>query len=205
MPAFYNAGFWGGNLAHLNRCWLYLQCTSLADLCDGLGHYLNPYMWAGWSTVTFMSEYSWPKQSKPTKNDWNCWQIAIQSSFQFNFLHCLVQPLQQWLMAPLQAKQQWHWLKSPATKCLYHWDGEWQDHKWHPSSSPRNPQFCITTTRTTTWLPMYDSNQTPNLLYPHTQPPTITHKWWTKHQKIGIHTLRTSQMTLSGYSHTVTL
>jgi len=50
------------------------------------------------------------------EKDWICWQIAIWSSFQFNFLHCLVHLLEQWLTAPLQAKQQWHWLTSLSTK-----------------------------------------------------------------------------------------
>jgi len=67
MPAFYKAGFWGCDLTHLNCCWLYLQCTSLADLCDGSGHYLNPDMWIGQPNVTVTSGYSWPRQTRPSK------------------------------------------------------------------------------------------------------------------------------------------
>jgi len=93
MLAFHAAGFRGNDLARPNWCCIYLQCTSLANLCDRSGNYLNPEMWASHPNTTFTSGYKWPNQTRPTKQDWIYWQIAIHSSFQFNFLHCLVHPL----------------------------------------------------------------------------------------------------------------
>jgi len=81
MPAFYAAGFWGCNLACLNRCQIYLQWTSLADLCDRLGHYLNPDMWAGQLNTTFMSGYSWPRQSKPTQKTGSAGKSQLEVPF----------------------------------------------------------------------------------------------------------------------------
>jgi len=103
MPAFYSVGFCRDDLSHLNQCHIYLQIMPLADLCNGLGFYLNLDMWTGQTNTTFNSGYTWPRQPRPTKQDRICWQIAIQSTFQFSFLHQLVCPLGQWLTSPFQA------------------------------------------------------------------------------------------------------
>jgi len=81
MPAFYEAGFQGCDLACLNCCQIYVQCTSLADLCNGSGQYLNPDMWAGQSNTTFTSGYSWPRQSKPTKKTGFAGKLQFEAPF----------------------------------------------------------------------------------------------------------------------------
>jgi len=72
MLSFHVARFRGNDLSWLNRCRIYLQCTTLANLCNGSSNYLNPDMWAGHPNTTFISGYTWPNQSKPTKQDWIC-------------------------------------------------------------------------------------------------------------------------------------
>jgi len=125
MPAFHAARFWGRSCTTQSMP-TPLTMHLIGDLCNRSSNYLNPEMWAGRPNTTFMSGYTWPNQTRPTKQDWICWQITICSSFHFNFLHCLVSPLEQWLLPPLHDKQRWRWLISPSANCLYQWLGKKQ-------------------------------------------------------------------------------
>jgi len=59
---FIQLGIGGTKLTRINSCQLYLQVTTLAHICNGLGAYILPDMWAGKQNQTFMTGYHWPNQ-----------------------------------------------------------------------------------------------------------------------------------------------
>jgi len=58
IKSFAQAGIKGAELLRINRCQMYLKVTTLADICNGVGVYILPDMWAGkptkhslWATI----------------------------------------------------------------------------------------------------------------------------------------------------------
>jgi len=66
-PWFVQSGISGAKLARINQCRIYLQVTTLADICDGSGEYILPDMWAGQPSHMFTTGYQWPNQGWPPK------------------------------------------------------------------------------------------------------------------------------------------
>jgi len=61
--SFAQSGIGGTELSRINQCRIYLQVTTLADICNGTGAYILPDMWAGWPKQMFTTGYqSWPNQ-----------------------------------------------------------------------------------------------------------------------------------------------
>jgi len=46
VQSFVESRIIGAELSRINRCRIYLQVTTLADICDGMGAYILPDMWA---------------------------------------------------------------------------------------------------------------------------------------------------------------
>jgi len=62
MLNFWNAGYWGEALTQLNKCCLWLQVTTVADITNGQGqHILNTYL-EGIHTIIWPKWWHWPKQ-----------------------------------------------------------------------------------------------------------------------------------------------
>jgi len=74
----------GTELAQINCCQLYLQVTTLSNICDGSGQHILPDMWVGKQNQMFTSGYHWPNQGQPPKKDWTLWQLALWQAFPIN-------------------------------------------------------------------------------------------------------------------------
>jgi len=141
IQSFQHVGLKGAVLVTVNHCRLYLQLTTLADICDGSGLYIPPDMWASQPNTMFTTGFHWPNQGRPPKKDWIQWQLAIWQAFPVTHLLGLDQPLGEWLQLPTQSSHHWHWLTSFSTQKLYHWTRQWQLHDWHQGHSNQNPKY----------------------------------------------------------------
>ena len=63
----------GAELKKVNRCHLFLQVTSLADITSGDGRSILEDAWKGDRVTFWPSYYSWPHQGKPSATDWVAW------------------------------------------------------------------------------------------------------------------------------------
>ena len=81
MTSLKNTGFTTATLKAVNRCRLYLQVCTLADIADGNGRQLHP---AVFSKAPFgrRNNYDWPSQGCPTRQDWVVWESTIRHCFQ---------------------------------------------------------------------------------------------------------------------------
>jgi len=64
------SGINGAELAQVNWCQIYLNATTLADLCNGLGAYILPDMWAGKPNQMFTSHRIPMAKSRMTDETW---------------------------------------------------------------------------------------------------------------------------------------
>jgi len=66
-------------LAWVNQCQIYLQDTTLADLCDGLGKYILPDMWGG-NKSNIHHRISMASTRKTSKKRWDSMATSTLTS-----------------------------------------------------------------------------------------------------------------------------
>jgi hypothetical protein len=74
---FHHSGFTGKSLICLNRCRLFLQVTSLADITTADGSLITHETWHGIYDDTRPHYYTWPNQGDPSTSDWVLWRRAL--------------------------------------------------------------------------------------------------------------------------------
>jgi len=146
---FLQAGIRGKDLAALNRCRLFLQVVTLADISDGSGHYITDAMLSGKANTTFTSGFTWPNQGQPTKKEWAQWHLGLHLAIPVDNLGRLQQPLGRWLLPWSTNPHQWHWLVTEQPLRLFHWDQEWQVHLPLTTRATRQLKFHKRSTRST--------------------------------------------------------
>ena len=62
MEWFTNSGFYGFQLAAINRCRLYLQVIYLSDITTGDGKYISTAVYNSEITKWYTDRYEWPNQ-----------------------------------------------------------------------------------------------------------------------------------------------
>jgi hypothetical protein len=97
MDSFADAGYKATNLLRLNRCRLWSQAISLADLVSGDGYHLL----IGVSTSTQPKEtrrplVAWPNQGPLPTSHWNLWTRALRLTFDIGNNPKLSTPLGPW-------------------------------------------------------------------------------------------------------------
>jgi hypothetical protein len=111
IPAFAGSGFARRDLLQLNRCRLFLQVTTLADIVQG-----NGSAWNGKRDSFRPHFYEWPIQSHPPQSDWEKWKRALTVAFG-------VHPSSRLLSSPLghwtDDISGWRWFWSPSEERLY--------------------------------------------------------------------------------------
>ena len=65
----------------INRCRIYLQVLTLADIVDGYGEEWNPWYWKGTRDLHRLSTLIWPRQMKPAAKAWALWRRALRKTF----------------------------------------------------------------------------------------------------------------------------
>ena len=110
----------GDVLKQLIECRMYLQVTTLADLCTVAGDRLCPMAYSGTRSSHSFRGYQWPRGRPPlSKDHWTLWQSTIQELFcQSGSRDLLLQrPLGRWTIDPTL---HWPWFFSPGTGLIYY-------------------------------------------------------------------------------------
>ena len=94
---------WG----HINRCRLYLQANTVADITSTDGIFIPKYIRTAKNRIRD-NKILFPVQGKPSKTDKQYWEHLISSISDKGFLHL---PLKEWIRDPDQQFQ-------------YVWNGE---------------------------------------------------------------------------------
>ena len=76
--------FTNNELAHINRCRLYLQVTTLSDIVNGNGMLIRQGALKGTLKKLNKPYYSWPRQTRPGITSWRLWRKAIKTCFMRN-------------------------------------------------------------------------------------------------------------------------
>jgi Reverse transcriptase (RNA-dependent DNA polymerase) len=65
-------------LAIVNKCRLFLQVTTLAEICDNSGNRIAEWAWKGDRNQV---QQGWPVQGRPPKQMWTTWQRILRLTF----------------------------------------------------------------------------------------------------------------------------
>jgi hypothetical protein len=114
MDYFVEEGYSAAALGSLNRCRLYLQVITLADISSADGSYIIPEALQGIPLSSRRSRFTWPNQQCPPHSAWELWRSALRSLQPKNKLDS---PLGRWLTTNLH--QQWLWFQHPSSAFLY--------------------------------------------------------------------------------------
>ena len=77
----------------INRCRIYLQVITLADISDSSGGFVTEYAYAGNKSTDRNSKYVWPNQIKPPPRHWTLWRDAIELVWSGSGNHRIQPPL----------------------------------------------------------------------------------------------------------------
>ena len=108
MEHFVNVGYPASQLAQLNRCRLYLQVITLADIVSADGSFILPDAFIGVPLSDRKSALKWPNQQRPPSKDWAVWSSALKCLQPRNKL---LRPLGTWLIS--NPHQNWLWYMDP--------------------------------------------------------------------------------------------
>ena len=110
----------------INRCRIYLQATTIADITCEDGTRINDYAWtakhAHSITNPRKSKHAWPRQPRPGPKAWKAWKSAIQRHLSSRGKgQNLKQPLGPWTVSPTQSRQTWEWyIDHPTNRLIHH-------------------------------------------------------------------------------------
>ena len=129
MEQFAAEDFTATELAHINRCRLYLQVTTLSDIMEGHGHRISRKALRCEFDTEREKHYRWPVQNRPHQGVRRIWKRAIKRAFPRQ-----PQSLDtQYTLGPwLNNYNHWKWYFHPITKYLYKQihDDRWVTYKW---------------------------------------------------------------------------
>ena len=116
IPSFFAAGFRKTELQMLNRCQLFLQVVTLADISTGDGTSITTSSWTGTYDSLRPHFFEWPRQGQPPNRDWNLWRKALTLTFGVHpTRHTVPLPLGPWL----DSDDAWSWFYSHQEHRLY--------------------------------------------------------------------------------------
>jgi len=134
MDYFIQQGYSGASLGLLNRCRLYLQIISLADIASVDGSCIIPEVFCGIPLTDRTSTLRWPHQQRPNQKAWDLWSAALRKLQPCN---CLIHPLGPW--STHVQHQSWHWFRDSNHSVLYRWEPS--DDSWRKYISFPNPRL----------------------------------------------------------------
>jgi len=135
MDFFVEEGYSAAALGSLNRCRLFLQVITLADIFSADGSYIIPEALQGISLQDRRSSLTWPNQQRPSNSAWELWRSALKSLQPKNKLE---RPLGRWHTTNLH--QKWFWFQHPSSSSLYFKDNlssHWIQYKGFPNQGCR--------------------------------------------------------------------
>jgi hypothetical protein len=114
MDYFVEEGLSAEILVVLNRCRIYLQVFSLADISSADGTSIIPDVLQGVPLIDRKSKLNWPYQQRPPNSAWEIWRSALRPLQPKNKL---TTPLGIWTSSNLH--QNWFWFKDNKLPNLY--------------------------------------------------------------------------------------
>jgi hypothetical protein len=160
MDYFVEEGFSAAMLGALNRCRLYLQVLTLADISLADGSCIIPDVFQGIPLQDRRSTLRWPCQQRPFNSAWDLWRSALRSLQPKNKLS---QPLGEWLSTKLH--QDWFWYKDCSLPALYF---KHSSDRWAVYNGTQNPRPCTRSsasmlfdTKTSTTVPQLPNHALP--------------------------------------------
>jgi hypothetical protein len=124
IDQFFLHGLKGKTLTRLNRCRLFLQVNSAADIVTADGKWITHDAWHGKLDDMRPHYYSWPNQGDPPARDWALWRKALSISLCDGQERRLTIPLGSWTDKQTHL---WRWFFAPAENRMYervddHWN-----------------------------------------------------------------------------------
>ena len=101
-------------LRTLNRCRLYLQIVTLADILDVDGVNIDPLINSLETRIDRKSSWVWPEQVRPLKNEWTTWLKMVEEILEPYIYN--IQGLGNWIKTP---HQRFQWKYSPTLDTFY--------------------------------------------------------------------------------------
>ena len=120
--ASHNEAFTENELTHINRCRLYLQVTTMADITNGNGMCIRQGVMKGTMTKLNEAYYQWPRQTLPGVHSWRLWRKALKLCFLRGvglYLHAGMQ-LGRWNDGEQDG---WHWFYMRQNQRIFHRSG----------------------------------------------------------------------------------
>ena len=105
----------GTELKHINRCRLFLQVTTLADITSACGSRFSPQAYNCIYDDSIPHHYLWPTQTRPYNRSRRLWKQAIKRAFPRQD-HILLRRLGPWND---NARDNWQWFYQPSTSRLF--------------------------------------------------------------------------------------
>lgn len=127
-------------MSAINRCRIYLQVLTTADICTVNGGKLLPGMWDG-IRVRRNSPFKWRPTKRPKNADWHYWQQALTKCFRIRHINRnnVAMQLGEWIPRPTGNSRLYPaWSITPDYKwLLYVLDSKWVKHKRTKSRANR--------------------------------------------------------------------
>jgi hypothetical protein len=143
MDSFNDPNSLASTVERINHCRLFLQVTSLADLCNGTGTALLPAAYHGHPLPDSHSTLKWPRQVRPPASSWAAWQHALRKWFLTDDPNSLcLRPsacLGHWLPSLTTHHRRWHYHINPSSGHAWHHPKNTNQPRFHQSLSLPNP------------------------------------------------------------------
>jgi hypothetical protein len=108
----------------INRCRIFLQATTLADITGPEGTHITKFAWGETSNTAVSpreSKHEWPRQPRPGPRSWYAWRSALKQYLSADGKSPkLRQDLGKWTVSPSKSRQQWEWYHDQRTNSLLH-------------------------------------------------------------------------------------
>ena len=116
-------------LESINRCRLYLQVSTLADLVTVDGRSVRQRIWQGQQNFSRGHRHDWPMQGQPGQDNWSDWREMLRQLFGLiGNSRRLAVPIGRWT----DSWQDWRWFQSQEGSLVYRsQDGELYEYYQH--------------------------------------------------------------------------
>jgi hypothetical protein len=117
MAMFQEAGFRQSEMQALNRCRIYLQVSTLSDICTADSRKITEEAWNGLSKGG--SKYHWPEQQLPPPKDWKIWQKALVKSLRLGKKGGTILGIDLQMGSWTDDDRNWSWFFAPMEAAVY--------------------------------------------------------------------------------------
>ena len=136
-------------LCTINRCRIFLQAVTMADITDSSGNSVTAEAYEGKIDPTTISGIMWPNQQRPPPRAWELWKEAITNVWCRTRSRRLREPLGEWSKA---SYQDFKWAYDQIGYVLYYTD-QYGSYKYAPSQTRTRRQRMFRRVRCVNEIP----------------------------------------------------